>query len=421
MHEDFPTIMRKGSVESGCRPWVSGVRGRSACFLFLTLTYCFLLGSGTPKGPVDEGIRRITRPMMGTLVEVVWRTNVEGTEAETVRSALDRMEALASRMSLYDPSSELAKINAAAGKAPVKVSDEVLDVIEKSLTVSRMTGGAFDATVGSVEAVWGDIQREGGGRLPGEEAVREALDRVGYQRVRVDRERKTVFLEKEGMRLDLGGIAKGYIADQGMAWLKRRGIREALVNAGGDIRASGGTVSRPWRIGLQDPSEEGRMLGVFSFQEGAVVTSGTYERYFETKDRRFAHIMNPGTGRPVEGLLSATVISDQAFLADALATAIMVEGRQGGIAFLGRFPAARGVLVEQDGTIWVEENLKDALELGPLPSRYTVRFYGSPPSSLLSVPRRFGSVRPSSQRWAWMVQGRNPNLSQNLSASRLLT
>ncbi len=337
---------------------------------------------------------------MGTLVEIVWRATGEGTGAEAVRSTLDRMEALSSRMSLYSPASELVKINAAAGKAPVKVSRELLDVIEKSLTLSRMTGGAFDATVGSVEAVWGDIQREGGGRLPGEEAVRDALDRVGYQRVHVDREMKTVFLEKEGMRLDLGGIAKGYIVDQAMALLNRRGLRDALINAGGDIRASGSAESPPWRIGVQDPFEEGRLLGFFSLQEGAVVTSGMYERYFEAEEGKFAHIMDPGTGRPVEGLLSATVIAEESFIADALATAVMVMGRQDGIALLRRFPGARGVFVEQDGTIWVAEDLKDVLELGPLRSRNTVRFYGAPVSFLLSIPQVSGSFFPGNQRWA---------------------
>ena len=120
----------------------------------------------TPKRPAVEDVQRISRPMMGTLVEVVWRSAGQGAEAETVRSAMDRMEVLASRMSLYSPDSELAEINAEAGKAPVKVSDELLDVVEKSLRISRMTEGAFDATVGPVEAVWGDIQKEGGGKLP---------------------------------------------------------------------------------------------------------------------------------------------------------------------------------------------------------------------------------------------------------------
>ncbi len=211
---------------------------------------------------------------------------------------------------------------------------------------------------------------------------------------------KTVFLEKEGMRLDLGGIAKGYIVDQAMAWLNGRGLRDALINAGGDIRASGTAESPPWRIGVQDPFEKGRLLGFFSFQQGAVVTSGTYERYFEGEGRRFAHIMDPATGRPVEGLLSATVIAEESFMADALATAVMVKGRQEGIAMLGRFPGARGVFVERDGTIWVAEDLKDVLELAPLPSRNAVRFYGAPVSFLLPIPQVSGSFFPGSRRWA---------------------
>lgn len=395
-----------------------------ACSRFLALLVCCLLCSCSPKGSAKQRTGRIARPMMGTLVEVVWRATGEETGAEAVRSTLDRMEALSSQMSLYGPASELVEINAAAGKAPVKVSDELLDLIEKSLTLSRMTGGAFDPTVGSVEAVWGDIQREGGGRLPEEADVRDALDRVGYERVRVDREMKTVFLEKEGMRLDLGGIAKGYIVDQAMAWLNGRGLRDALINAGGDIRASGTAESPPWRIGVQDPFEKGRLLGSFSLQQGAVVTSGTYERYFEREGRRFAHIMDPTTGRPVEGLLSATVIAEESFLADALATAVMVKGRQKGIAMLGRFPGARGIFVERDGTVWVAEDLKDILELAPVSSGNAVRFYGPPVSLFLpsphiarSLPRfhhaRFeiscnmragpqisGSFFPGSRRWA---------------------
>lgn len=351
-----------------------------ACSGFLALLVCCLLCGCFPRGPARQRTRRITRPMMGTLVEIVWRAGGEESGAEAVRTTLDRMEALSSRMSLYGPASEIVEINAAAGKAPVKVSLELLDLIEKSLSLSRMTGGAFDVTVGSVEAAWGDIQREGGGRLPDEDAVREALDRVGYERVHVDREMKTVFLEKEGMRLDLGGIAKGYIVDRAIAWLGESGVPNALVNAGGDIRASGTAGNPPWRIGLQDPFEGGRLLGTFSFERGAVVTSGTYERYFEGNGKRFAHIMDPATGRPVEGLTSVTVISEESFLADALATAIMVKGRREGIAMLRRFPGARGVLVERDGTIWVAEELKDTLELEPLPSGNTVRFYRTPGS-----------------------------------------
>ena len=213
--------------------------------------------------------------------------------------------------------------------------------------------------------------------MPGEEAVQDALGRVGYEHVKIDGRAKTVFLEKEGMRLDLGGIAKGYIVDQGMVWLNGQGVQAALINAGGDIRVSGSPEHPAWRIGLQDPLEEGNLLGVFLVREAAVVTSGTYERYFETAEGRFAHILDPKTGRPVEGLLSATVVAEESFLADALATALMVRGRQEGISLLKSFLFAKGVLVEQDGTIWVEEGLRDVLRLDPLPPRNTLRFYTS--------------------------------------------
>jgi thiamine biosynthesis lipoprotein len=359
------------------------------CLGFMALLVCFFLCGCFPKGPEQTRTHRINRPMMGTLVEVVWRSAKAEDGSEAVRTILDRMEALSSRMSLYDPASEVVEINKAAGRRPVKVSHELLDLIEKALSLSRRTGGAFDVTVGSVEAAWGDIQREGGGRLPGEQSLREALDRVGYERVRVDRERMTVFLEQDEMRLDLGGIAKGYLVDRAMAWLEESGIPNALVNAGGDIRVSGTAESPPWRVGLQDPFEGGRLLGALSVERGAVVTSGTYERYFEREGKRFHHIMDPATGRPVEGLASVTVVAEEAFLADALATAVMVKGRQEGISMLGLFPGARSVLVERDGTIWIAEALKEALELGLLPSGNALRFYGAPGSSL-----------PGSRRWA---------------------
>ena len=373
------TTQPEAARDAGFRipPLTRAERRRPWTFSFVLLLALFAC-SCAPKRFAAQEVQRIKRPMMGTLVEVVWRTTGEHDRAEVVRGALDRMEELASRMSLYEPGSELARINAEAGKTAVSVSNEVLNVIEKSLAISRATEGAFDITVGSVEAAWGDIEHEGGGKVPAEPAILDALSRVGYQHVRIDPEAKTVFLEREGMRIDLGGIAKGYIADQGMDWLHKGGIQAALINAGGDVLASGGPDSPSWRIGLQDPLERGGLLGVFLVRAGAVVTSGSYERYFETKEGRFTHILNPETGRPVEGLLSVTVIAEEAFAADGLATALMVKGRRDGISLLGRIPSTKGVLVEGDGTIWVEEGLRDVLKLNPLPSRYTLRFYPAP-------------------------------------------
>ena len=334
-----------------------------------------LWGCRTHAEPGAPDARRLRRPMMGTLVEVVWRSAGGEDDTGEVRAVLERMERLASRMGPRGPESEVARINAAAGAAPVVVSREVLEVVRKAEEVSRLTAGAFDITVAPVEAAWGDIQWEGGGHVAGEESIRASLERVGYRRVRVDEKARTVGMERPGMRLDLGGIAKGFIVDEGIRHLAEAGIREVLVNAGGDIRASGGREQAPWRIGLRDPFRKGELLGIFRVREGAVVTSGTYERYLETREGRFGHIVDPATGRPAAGLVSATVLAEEAAFADALATALIVMGREKGIALLRRLPSVRSVLVEPDGTVWVDERLRAVLRMSALPKEMNVRYF----------------------------------------------
>ena len=317
------------------------------------------------RGPAGEPpVRRIMKPMMGTLVEVLWRESREDPDAaDRVRSVLERMEALAAEMNLHSSGSELSRINAAAGLRPVKVSADMMAVVGKALDVSALTRGAFDPTVGSVEAAWGDVQWEGSrGTVPADDELRNALDRVGYLSVVRDTAEQTVFLRKGGARLDLGGIAKGYIIDRGAAWLRSNGLACVMINAGGDIRASGCPQRSPWRVGLQDPFDKGRLLGVFFLRQGAVVTSGSYERFFENEQGRFSHIVDPRTGRPVQGLLSVTVVSLDATLADALATAFMVSGREAALELLAGLPFAAAVFVEADGTIWVDKSLKRLFE-----------------------------------------------------------
>jgi len=300
------------------------------------------------------------------------------------------MQDLSRRMSLFEPDSELSKINAGAGAHPVPVSPEMMEVVGRALEISSMSGGAFDATVGSVEAVWGDIQHGGAvGRIPDEGTLHQALAKVGYPGVRRDPEARTVFLEREGARLDLGGIAKGYIVDQGVQGLRAQGMDCVMINAGGDIRASGCGGAPVWKVGLQDPFEKGRLLGVFLVRDRAVVTSGSYERYFENEQGRFSHILDPHTGRPAAGPVSVTVLADRADIADGLATAFMVTGREKGMALLRRLGSVEAVFVEADGSIWMDGRLRDRFEPGPLPEKMTIRYYsaaeepvraGEPPS-----------------------------------------
>ncbi len=352
---------------------------------------CLSLPGCKSRQAPEPALRRIERPMMGTLVEVAWApAGLEG-EADRVRSVLDRMEALAARLNLFDPGSEVSALNHAAGKGSVKVSGELLEVVELALRVSRLTGGAFDITIGSAERAWGDIEREGGGRVPSPEGLAEGLRGVGYQRVRVDLEAGTIRLARPGMRVDLGGIAKGFVVDKGTAWLRSAGIRRCLVNAGGDIRVTGGGRDRPWRVGIRDPFRRGGLLGVLRVREGAVVTSGTYERYLETREGRFPHILDPRTGLPVRGPVSVTVVGPEAALADALATALMVKGRRGGIELLGRLEGVKALFVEGDRTVWAEEDLGKILELRSPWARDKVRFF---PCGALPGTRRDAGPSP---------------------------
>jgi len=316
--------------------------------------------------------------MMGTLVEVLWREGArDGDKADAVRETLDRMGETALGMSLFNTDSALVKINDAAGLHPVKVSPEMMEVMVKSREISHMTGGAFDVTVGSVEGLWGDIQRGGAaGRVPDPESLRDALAKVGTSGLRLDKEARTVYLPQKGTRVDLGGIAKGYIIDQGVQSLRERGLACFMINAGGDIRASGCVSRAPaWKVGLQDPFEKGSLLGVFRVRQLAVVTSGSYERYFENEQGRFSHILDPKTGRPVQGPVSVTVVAPTGIIADALATAFMVTGRQGAMPMLRRLEPVWTVFVEADRSIWVDDRLRSIFQAGALPDDMKLRFF----------------------------------------------
>jgi len=337
-----------------------------ACFPFMALA----------KGQVPASPpQRIMRPMMGTLVEVLWRGPEDSGRAETVHKTMAQMDALAGMMSLKQGDSFVAKINSAAGKTAVQVPEALIQVIETSLNISKLTGGAFDITVGALETAWGDIQFGQGGRLPGKEEINAALSKVDYNKIVLNNEDKSVFLKLKGTRIDLGGIAKGYIIGHGLQRLNEGNIESALINAGGDISASSRQGDPLWRVGLQDPFEKGKLLGVFLIDNGAVVTSGSYERFYETQAGTYTHILDPATGQPVKKIVSVTILADDAAFADGLATALMVASPEAGMALINKSENVHGVIIDVGGTIWIDKRLKQKLQLTPLSPEKKVRFF----------------------------------------------
>lgn len=243
-----------------------------------------------------------------------------------VGAALDELDRLDRLLSHYRPASPLSRLNREAADGPVRVEPELFDLLDVCLRWSRESDGAFDVTVGPLMKAWGFFRDEG--RVPGKEELARALAVVGYRHVALDREKGTVGFDRPGVELDLGGIGKGYAVDRVVDLLRRRGIASALVNLGGSsVYGLGAPPGREaWEVGIQDPTETAKIALTVSLRDRALSVSGGYARFFEQGGVTYAHVMDPRTGRPVQGLLSVAVLSTSATDGDALDNVLFVEG-----------------------------------------------------------------------------------------------
>jgi len=267
---------------------------------------------------------------MGTVASVIAGAQESARVEEYAALCQGRMREIEAALSLYRPDSELCRLNALSGKGALTVGEHLRANLALAIRFGVLSGGAFDVTVGPVVRLWGFS----GGNVPSEwvgpERLAEALDRVGYSRIRLTGDQAV--LEGTNMVVDLGGIAKGYAVDLCCEALLRRGARNFVVNLGGNMRAYGRPErGRAWQIGVRDPFNTGAIVGRLDLAEGmAVSTSGNYERFVEIGGKRYAHIIDPRTGYPVQGMAGVTVVAPSAADADALSTALFVLGVKAG-------------------------------------------------------------------------------------------
>jgi len=327
---------------------------RSKAILILAIL-SLLLPSCQRRSPLLVKRHRI---LMGTLVEISVIGRNEDKAAAAIGDAFAEMERIEKLMSRWIPESEVSRINVRAGGKPQRVSTEVLKVIQRAGDISKTSGGYFDISIGALLDLWGF---EGSGsRVPSKVEVEKALGSVGYGAIVVDEEASTVELTK-GMRIDLGGIAKGYAVDRAYELLTSRGYGNVIVNAGGDMRVGGRKPNGPWVIGIQDPRDRSRILATFDAEGTSVATSGDYERYFEIDGIRYHHLLTPFTGFPARGCRSVTILAKDALSADALATAVFVMGPRKGLQLIEALEGIEGLIVSADGDIIQSEGLKDNL------------------------------------------------------------
>jgi thiamine biosynthesis lipoprotein len=316
----------------------------------------------TRQGAVVE---RTVDEVMGTRVQVkVW---TDGDPASVQRAergieeALSRAREVHGRMSPWDPDSAVSRVNAAAGAEAVVVDEWTFRVLEESLEVSRLTGGAFDPSWAALQGLW-DFRAERPTVPPASDVARR-LPLVDHRLVRLDPAARSVRLAREGMRIDLGGAAKGFALDRMAAALRHLGIGDFICYAGGDLLVAGRHGERPWRLGIQDPRERGALVARYETDRPvAVVTSGDYERYFELDATRYHHILDPATGMPARGVMSVTLFAPTGLRADALSTGVFVLGRREGLSLVEALEDVEAVVIDAQGRIHVSSGMRGSVE-----------------------------------------------------------
>lgn len=291
----------------------------------------------------------MAQPLMGTLVQIQ-ALGLPGKALQlSLSAAFQEMTRLTNMMSRFKPDSVVSAINLAAGITPVAVPPELMQVLQLAQSVSERTAGAFDITVGSVQG-WAFTDQ--GGHMPDAASVRRQQRSVNFKGLQLDTHRHTAYLQRQGMRLDLGGIAKHAILDAGMQVLKQHGIPQAMINGGGDVLTMGGHAGQPWRVGIRDPRAPSQLLGVVKLNEGIVASSGDYERCFTQDGQRYHHIIDPKTGYPTHGPHGVTLVAGHYRQLDGLGAAIMVMGQEAGQTLIGNRPGLQGLIVGSDQGLW---------------------------------------------------------------------
>jgi len=301
-----------------------------------------------------EWLSRTVDGTMGTRIVVeLWSTDHAAGES-AIDAVMAEMRRIDRDMSTYKPTSEVSRVNAEAATRPVKISRELFTLLETALEYSRLTDGAFDITYASVGFMY-DFRAH---KHPTEQQIAGALPAINYRHLLLDRPTHSVRFSQAGVRIDLGGIAKGYAVDCGIAVLQRHGITRALVQAGGDSRIIGDRFGKPWIVGIRHPDRKEEVMVRLPLVDTAISTSGDYERYFDEHGTRYHHIIDPHTGHSASKVRSATVLAPTATRTDGLSKTAFVLGAEAAIKIYERLGDVDAILVRPDGKVLYTKGLE---------------------------------------------------------------
>jgi FAD:protein FMN transferase len=293
--------------------------------------------------------------VMGTAISVeLWAEDNRAGESAAA-AVMAEMHRVDRAMSPHKPGSELSRINREAHRQAVPLSDEMFSLVQRALAFSESTGGAFDISYAAVGQLY-DYRKH---IRPDPAALAKARECVGWRMLHLDSHARTLRFEREGMRIDLGGFAKGHAVDNAAAALLRRGVKNAYISAGGDSRVLGDRRGRPWSVAVRDPRSDG-VVALLPLQDVSVSTSGDYERYFDDGAERVHHLIDPATGQSPRDVRSVTVLAEDGLTCEALSKAVFVLGAQKGLALVENLPGVDAVVVDAQGRLHFSTDLIQA-------------------------------------------------------------
>ena len=321
----------------------------------MKLKFCLFLFLGTLTA-FSQITHKKKYALLGSPFEitVVAKDTVEGNFY--INSAVNEVKRIENLISDWIPTTQISQVNQNAGIVPIKVNNEVFELVERAHKISKLTDGAFDISYASMDKIWkfdGSMKE-----MPSPEAIKKSVERIGYEKIILDTKNKTIFLKNAGMKLGLGGIGQGYIADKVKEVLQAKGCTAGIVNVSGDINTWGSQIDgKPWTVGIVNPVNKNKVFATFPLVDSAVETSGSYEKYVTFNNIRYSHIIDPRSGYPATGIVSVSVFAKQTEIADALATGVFVLGVEVGLNLINQLKGIECIIVDDKGKIFTSKGI----------------------------------------------------------------
>lgn len=304
---------------------------------------------------------------MGSGLRVaIWTTDEARAVAAAarVKQEFDRLEAL---LSIWKPGSDVVRLNEAAGRRPVVVDRDTIEVLEMARDAGVRTNGKFDITFGALAEIW-KFDHDQDNVVPERSAIETRLPFVDYTAIAIDPAERTAFVSRPGVRVHLGGISKGYAIDRAVAMLRAEGFHDFLLQAGGDMFAGGTNNGPPWKLGIADPRADHGAFAAVEVQDATFSTSGDYERFFMKDGVRYHHLIDPDSGMPARGCRSVTIVARRGVMADVLSTGVFIMGPEAGMKLIEETPDVEGVIVTANNQVLISSGLSGRVDIRGAPT-----------------------------------------------------